>query len=195
MLWLSFEGQKDVWELFSDNSYLSAILDRQGLPVAAPVDLRTKNTEMLLTTAIAGLLVKAQEKEFVMYPTVTAKNSKQKRGYMATVLSVLGRSRIPKSLVGEHLLTLGPESGKIWWLKKGNNTFRKSITANGLSCVERNPSGFFIILAISYNHLSLFQTHANMWFQQNDKFEQFLETVYPRQKLFHFKRHSIGSMR
>ena len=35
VLWLSFEGQKDVWELFSDNSLLSAILDRQGLPVAA----------------------------------------------------------------------------------------------------------------------------------------------------------------
>ena len=29
VLWLSGEGQIDVWELFSDNSYLSAILDRQ----------------------------------------------------------------------------------------------------------------------------------------------------------------------
>ena len=157
MLWLSFEGQKDVWELFSDNSYLSAILDRQGLPVAAPVDLRTKKTESFSPQLLQGFwskLKKKNPKTVVMYPTVTAKNSKQKRGYMATVLSVLGRSRIPKSLVGEHLLTLGPESGKIWWLKKGNNTFRKSITANGLSCVDRNPSGFFIILAISYNHLS-----------------------------------------
>ena len=42
VLWLSCEGQIDVWELFSDNSYLSAILDRQGLQVAAPIDLRTK---------------------------------------------------------------------------------------------------------------------------------------------------------
>ena len=40
--WLSFEGQMDVCELFSDNSYLSAILDRQGLLVAAPEDLGTK---------------------------------------------------------------------------------------------------------------------------------------------------------
>ena len=39
---LSCEGQTDVWELFSENSHLSAILDRQGLQVAAPVDLRTK---------------------------------------------------------------------------------------------------------------------------------------------------------
>ena len=39
VLWLSCEGQIDVWEMFSDNSYLSAILDRQGLQVAAPIDL------------------------------------------------------------------------------------------------------------------------------------------------------------
>ena len=41
VLWLSCEGQIDVWELFSDSSYLSAILDRQGLLVAATVDIRT----------------------------------------------------------------------------------------------------------------------------------------------------------
>ena len=34
MLRLSCEGQTDVWEQFSDNSYLSAILDQQGLMVA-----------------------------------------------------------------------------------------------------------------------------------------------------------------
>ena len=54
VLWLSFEGQMDVWELFSDNSYMSAVLDRQGLSVAAPVDLRTKNDRELLITAIEG---------------------------------------------------------------------------------------------------------------------------------------------
>ena len=35
----------DVWRLFSNNSYLSAILDRQGLMVAAPPDLTIKRTE------------------------------------------------------------------------------------------------------------------------------------------------------
>ena len=45
VLWLSCEGQMDVWEMFSDNSYLSAILDRQGFQVAAPIDLRTKRAE------------------------------------------------------------------------------------------------------------------------------------------------------
>ena len=42
VLLLSCEDQIDVWELFSDNSYLSAILDRQELMDAAPVDFRTK---------------------------------------------------------------------------------------------------------------------------------------------------------
>ena len=42
VLWLSCEGQIDVWEMFSDNPYLRVILDRQGLQVAAPIDLRTK---------------------------------------------------------------------------------------------------------------------------------------------------------
>ena len=42
VLWLSCESQIDVWVMFSDNSYLSAILDRQGLLVAAAVDFRKK---------------------------------------------------------------------------------------------------------------------------------------------------------
>ena len=98
VLWLSFEGQKDVWELFSDNSLLSAILDRQGLPVAVPVDLRTKKTESFSPQLLQGFwskLKKKNPKTVLMYPTVTTKNSKQKTGYMATVLSVLVRSRIP----------------------------------------------------------------------------------------------------
>ena len=48
VLWLSCEGQTDVWEMFSDNSNLSASLDRQGLSVAVPVDLRTKKFRKLL---------------------------------------------------------------------------------------------------------------------------------------------------
>ena len=35
VLCLSCQGQADVWEFFSDNSHLSAILDRQGLLFAA----------------------------------------------------------------------------------------------------------------------------------------------------------------
>ena len=57
VLWLSCEGQIDVWELFSDNSFLSAILDRQRRPVAAPTDLRTKKAQSFLARAVAWLLV------------------------------------------------------------------------------------------------------------------------------------------
>ena len=32
VLWLPCEGQTDVWELFSDNAYLSAILDPPSTP-------------------------------------------------------------------------------------------------------------------------------------------------------------------
>ena len=42
VLWLSCESPVDVCELFSDNSSLRTILNRQGLLVAAPVVLRTK---------------------------------------------------------------------------------------------------------------------------------------------------------
>ena len=52
VLWLSGIGQTDVWELFSDTSDLSAILDRQGLMVAAPVDLRTKKAERFSPQAL-----------------------------------------------------------------------------------------------------------------------------------------------
>ena len=54
MPWLSCEGQIDVWEMLSDNSYLSAILDRQGLQVAAPIDLRTKNAESFSPQLLQG---------------------------------------------------------------------------------------------------------------------------------------------
>ena len=52
-LWLSCEGQIDVWELFSDKSYLIAILIRQGLMVAVQVDLRTKKAGSFFTTSKA----------------------------------------------------------------------------------------------------------------------------------------------
>ena len=80
VLWLSCDGQMDVWELFSDNSLLSAILDRQGLPMAAPVDLRTKKTESFSPQLLQGFWSKIKKnnpKIDVMYPTVTTKNPMQ----------------------------------------------------------------------------------------------------------------------
>ena len=81
MLWLSREGQIDVWELFSDNSYLSAILDRQGLLVAAPMDPRTKKAESSSPQLLQSLRFKLKTKNpkiVVMSPAVTARSFKQK---------------------------------------------------------------------------------------------------------------------
>ena len=51
-----------VWELFPDNSYLSAILDRQRLQVAAPIDLRTK-AESFSPPLLQGFWHKLKKKE------------------------------------------------------------------------------------------------------------------------------------
>ena len=78
VLWLSCEGQADVWEMCSDNSYLSAILDGQGLPVAA--DLRTKKADNFAPQPLQGFwyeLKKKNPKIVVMSPTVATKSHKQ----------------------------------------------------------------------------------------------------------------------
>ena len=62
VLWLSCEGQEEVWELFSDNSHLSAILDWQGLMVLAPVHQRTRKAEDFSLQALQGFLVKDKKK-------------------------------------------------------------------------------------------------------------------------------------
>ena len=64
VLWLSCEGQTDVWELISDISILSAIDDRQGLRVAAPVDLRTKKAEGFSPQALQGSWSKIKNEQF-----------------------------------------------------------------------------------------------------------------------------------
>ena len=97
VLWLSCEGQTDVLELFSDNSYQSAILGRQGLLVAAPVDLRIKKTESFSPQPLQVFTSKLKIKNHQivgMFPTVTTKNSKQKRTHMATESFVLGRGTV-----------------------------------------------------------------------------------------------------
>ena len=120
VLWLSCEGQIDVRELFSDNSYLSAILDRQGLMVAAPVDLRTEKAESVSPRLLQGFRSKLKKKNpkiVVMLPTVTPKNSKQKEVIWQQYRLFLAVAEY-QVLGGKHVLILGPESGKIWWLKK-----------------------------------------------------------------------------
>ena len=70
-LWLSCEGQIDVWEMFSDTSYLSAILDRQEPQVAAAIDLRTKKAESFLAAADTGLLAKKDKNPKIVVMSLT----------------------------------------------------------------------------------------------------------------------------
>ena len=89
MLWLSCEGQIDVWELLSDISHLSAILDRQGLLVAAPVDLRTKKPEGVSPQLLLGFRFKLKRKN----PKIVVIQAKSSA--LATIPFVLGRGRGP----------------------------------------------------------------------------------------------------
>ena len=80
VMWLSCEGQIDVWEMFSDNSDLSAILDRRGLQVAAPIDLRTKKAESFSPQLMQGFWQKLKKKNpkiVVMSPTSETKDFKK----------------------------------------------------------------------------------------------------------------------
>ena len=112
VLWLSCEGQIDVSELFSDNSYLSAILDRQGLHVAAPVGLRTKKAESFSKQALQCFWSKMKKKQgscdvpdgFFKYTNQQEVTWQQYRLYLVTAAhQILG---------GKHVLILGSESGK-----------------------------------------------------------------------------------
>ena len=97
VLWPSCEGQIDVWELFSDNSYLSAGLDRQGLTVAVPVDLRIENSESFSPQLLQGFWSKLKDKNpkvVGIYPTVTTRKLQSKGSQLATIPLVLGRGRI-----------------------------------------------------------------------------------------------------
>ena len=110
VLWLSIESKTDVWELFSDNSYLSAILDRQRLLVATPIDLRTKKAESVSPQLLQK---KKNPKMVVMSPTVTTKGFKQKDVIWQQYHFCLSVAE-HQILGGKHLLIWGPESGKIW---------------------------------------------------------------------------------
>ena len=114
---LSCESQIDVWELLSDSSYLSAFFDRQGLFVA-PMDLRAKIAESFSPQLLQGFwskLKKENPKIVVMSPTVPTNSFKQK-WYGNSTIRVCPWQSI-KSLA-ENIPCFGPESGKIWWLKK-----------------------------------------------------------------------------
>ena len=97
VLWLSCEGQIDVWELFSDRSWLIAILDRQGHTVAAPVEFRTKKAEGFSQQAVQGFGSKFKMKNpniVVVSTTVFYQIHQPRRSHMAKLPSALGHRRI-----------------------------------------------------------------------------------------------------
>ena len=101
-------------------SYVSAVLDRQGVSVAATVDLRTKNTESFLPQLLQGFWSRLKEKNpkiVVMSPTATSKNSKQEEVIRQQFRLCLAAAEY-QIRGGQHFLILGPETCKSWWLKK-----------------------------------------------------------------------------
>ena len=153
MLLLSCEGQIDVRKLFSDTSYSSAILDRQGLIVAEPVDMRTKKAESFSPQAMQGFWSKMKTKNpkvVVMSPTVFTENTNQKEVIWQQYRLCLAMAEY-QIFSGKDVHIFGPESGKMWCSRKVNS------------------SGFSITLAISCNYLSLYQLRVSEWFQRNGK--------------------------
>ena len=138
VLRLSCEGQADVWDMFSDNSSLSAFLDRQGLQVAAPIDLRTKKAEHFTPELLQGFWYELRNKNpkiVVMSPTVATQSFKQQEVSWQQYHLCLAAAE-HQILGGKHFLVLG-ETGRIWWLKKVQYLQRKSHCQ--LSCVEKTP--------------------------------------------------------
>ena len=80
------------------------------------------------------------------------KTSKRKKWYGNSTIVCIDVAE-HQILGGKHFLILGPESGKIWWLKKVQ-CLQKKYHCQWTLCVARNPSGFFTISAIFCVHWS-----------------------------------------
>ena len=128
VLWLSCKSRIDVWEMFSDNTNLSANLDRQG------------------HQGFWHKLKKKNPKIVVMSPTVETKSFKKKevvRQQYHLCMDV-AEHQIPG---GKHFLTLD-RIRKDSVVGKGAKSVKKKTIAHGPSCVARNPVGIFTISAI-----------------------------------------------
>ena len=96
VLRLSCEGQTDV-NCFLTIHIWGALLDRQGLQVAAPADLRNKKIEHFSPLLLQGFWSKLKIKNpkiVVMSPTVTTQNSKQKEVVWQQYRLCLGGGRV-----------------------------------------------------------------------------------------------------
>ena len=90
VLWPFCEGQIGVWEMFSDNSYLSGIVDRQRLQVATPIDLRIKKAESFSQELRQGFWQKLKKiPRLLGCPRLwRRKASKRKKSYGNSIICV-----------------------------------------------------------------------------------------------------------
>ena len=135
------------WSCSLTTLHSSAILVRQALLVAAPTDPGTKKAESFSTQLLQNFWSKLKNKNpkiVGMSPTVSTKCFKQRRVVWHQHHSCLAMAE-HQILDGKHFLILGPETGKIWWLKKVQYISTKKYHCQCTSCVARNASGFFTI--------------------------------------------------
>ena len=177
-VWLSCEGQADVWEMCSGNSHLSAILDRQGLLVAAPVDLRRKQADKFYTRANAGLLVQAKETESQDRCDVSDCCNEELQA-TSTISAWPWQNTNPWR---RTLPDFGTRNRKDLVVEEGTISAERVPLPMDLPAWRKTQSGFFTILAICYDRHNQSQSRVSEWFLHSGKFGPYLETENPRQR-------------
>ena len=112
----------------------------------------------------------------------TSQNTKQKEVLWQQYRLCLAVAKY-QILSGNYFPILGPESGKIWWLKKGTLPSEKVPLPLDSPDGQGTEVDFFTILATYLNHLSQYRPRVSIWFQRTGKSDHFLEIVYPNRKI------------
>ena len=150
VLWPSCEGQTGNCSL--KISYLTAILGRHGLMYAAPADLKKKKAECFSPQLLQGFWSMLKTKDVVMVQLSSLNTLTKKKSYGNIIVCSWPWQSIRSSAVSIFFFWDPNHERFGGWRRY--NTFRKSSIASGTLLRGKNPSGCFIIFAISYNHLS-----------------------------------------
>ena len=108
--------------MFSGNSYLSAILDRQGLQVAAPIDFRTKNAESFSPQLLQGFWHELKKKKKTL--RLLRQRASKKVVWQESLLYERGRT---SNSVRKTIPYFGTRIRKDLVFEKWNNIFRKKV--------------------------------------------------------------------
>ena len=196
LLWRS---KMDVWEFFSDDPCLSAVLDRQGLQVAAPIDLCTKKAESFSPQLLHGFWHKFKKKNpkiVGMSPDCWDEELQEERSGMATVPLLYGRgrtssswrktlpyfgTRIRKDLVVEQS-AISPEKKKYhcqWTLLRGEkpnfSQSRQSLASTGVNTSLAWASGSNTTASTH----SSWRLHIKSWWKARWRFWTHLPSPSP----------------